>query len=416
MKTHQTERIGCNQNKNRPYYEAVVFLMLVTAWVVQVPDVERLSPYTSVYYVLSFSDFGFQTRILIGSIVTAFSNYVSNRVIYIIISVLSAAFIGIISLVVGHLMRIIAQNESESIWILPTLLLACPLSIQYLFNANNYGRYDLFSIEMAVLILFCIRSEKGKWALPFLCFFAMLLNFNFAVMYMPSMAAVMLYELAAKPKSKARLFIFLISCIVVVGSFVYFKIPAQNAAFADPGEVGQYLTRRTDVNLKGAEIQVFFDFFKFTNWISHFNKQSTWIIDLLKTYLPYVILMNLPMLVFFISFWVEAVRTINIRSKRLIYLLFALLPLFGLPMFLAADWDRWFPTLFISQLMVLFYLVATNDRTTLNVLRRLHGFLLHHELLTVISLIFLASGMYSRIHSVFESVILKYIDLIRSFN
>lgn len=410
MKGNAAQPHGNSLISRGPCYEAAVFLMLVMAWVIQAPGAGDLNEYTAVYYVLPFSDFGFKSRLVIGSVVSVFADYVSNLAIYILIGVLSAVFIVLISLVAGRLMRIAARNDTQGAWILPTLLLACPLSLQYLFHINNYGRYDLFSIEIAVLLLFCVRSEKGKWALPFLCFFAMLLNYNFAVMYMPAVAAVMLYELSSSPKSRPRLAIFLASCAIVVGSFVYFKALTPDAAFADPQQVKQYLAGRTDV--AGGEIPVFYDFcYSLAKIYSRGADRSySWFLGLLKVYLPYALLSALPALIFFVAFWAKVIRRAAGKSKRLIFLLFALLPLFGLPMFLAIDWDRWFPTLFISQLMVLLYLVAAGDRDTLGVLRRLHCFLLRHELLTAASLLFLASGMYARGYSVYLSVMLKHID------
>ena len=79
-------------------------------------------------------------------------------------------------------------------------------------------------------------------------------------------------------------------------------------------------------------------------------------------------------------------------------------------MFLAIDWDRWIPTLFISQMMIVFYLLAVVDAGTTDTLRRFRDFFSRHSLFTMLCVIYLSSSIFFDRYTIYKPVILKHID------
>jgi len=168
-----------------PCYEVFIFAVLFLEFICNIPDISRLNFWNSIYYVLSYDAFGFNSRLILGSIIHIFTDYISTKTVYIFINVSTVLFIVFITAVVGKVARTISKNTDIDAEIFIVLFCACPVSILYLFNVENFGRLDLYLIFISVLILLCVKNNKAKWSIPFLCFLAMAVNQNFAVMYMP---------------------------------------------------------------------------------------------------------------------------------------------------------------------------------------------------------------------------------------
>lgn len=152
-------------------------------YLVQVPGIENLNPFTAVYYVLSYADAGFKSRLVIGSTIRLFTRFVSAELVYGLMNGISVIFIATAAVLLARTARHIEKNSGVNADILVLLFIASPVFIQYLFNINNLGRLDVFSIWLAVITFFCISSNKAKWLVPVLCGLAVLMNYNFVVMY-----------------------------------------------------------------------------------------------------------------------------------------------------------------------------------------------------------------------------------------
>ncbi len=398
-----------------PHYEIAVFIMFFTAYLFTVPNLQNLNEYTAVYYVLTYADFGFKSRLVMGSIIGLFTNYITRKAIYIIISIFTIFFIGIVSFLVGDIVRRISKNIGNSAEIFIILFVACPVSIQYLFNINNFGRFDLFSILITTVILFCIKNEKTKWLVPFLCVFAVIFNYNFVFMYMPVIAIIMIYEYLVNHNSRTHFMIFAVSCLAVAGFFIYFKVFAPESGFSSQEKLKIFLAGKTDI--QGGEIPVFGDFcFPLAGiYMRDAGKSYSWFFDLLKVYGPFMFFSTVPAFAVLISFWIKALKDAQQKTKKFVFLLCLFAPIAGLPMFLAIDWDRWIPTLFISQFMLVLYILARNDERAVDALKSIVSYFNRHSLLFTVLIIYSASSIFSNNYSVYVSVMLQHIDNFLSF-
>ncbi len=396
--------------RREPHYEIAIFIMLILAFLFSAPDIQHLNQWTSIYYVLSYADFGFQSRLVIGSVIRLFTSYVSTRLIYTIITVFSVLFIVFVSLTLGRIARNISKNAGVSAEILIVIFIACPVAVQYLFNINNYGRFDLFSIVLTVCMLFCIKSRRAKWLVPALCALAVILNFNYVFMYLPVLAVAMICEYVTENKSKTRLLILILSCALSVALFIYFKSFAYSSDFKSIEEVKAYLGGITDV--QGGETQVFYDLCYPLAKFYHRGTQTTyeWFFDLLMKYGLYMLFSTGPVFTVFIAFWLKAAKNARRKLKRAVLMLCLLAPAASLPMFLAIDWDRWVPTLFLSQFMLVLYFIASNDIDAAAALASLKKYFNRHSLLFAVLVLYSASSVFSNSYSVYVSVLSKYID------
>jgi hypothetical protein len=148
------------QEKNKIYfrrnfrYETLLFMMFLLTYLFQAPGINNLNPFTAIYYVLSYADFGFKSRLVVGSFIRIFMDYVSAGFVFGLMHVLSIMFIGSAAVVLARTARRIEMNSGINADLLVLIFVASPVFIQYLFNINNFGRLDLFSVWLAVAI-FC---------------------------------------------------------------------------------------------------------------------------------------------------------------------------------------------------------------------------------------------------------------------
>ncbi len=397
------------------HYEMIIFIMFFMAFLVTVPDRQNLNEWTSIYYIFSYADFGFRSRLVIGSIIRLFTDYVSSGLIYKMATAFSILFIAISSVVLGKIIRNISKNTNTSPELFIVLFVACPVSIQYLFNINNFGRFDSFSILIAAAIILCIRNKKAKWLTPVLCMFAIVFNYNFVLMYMPVIAVVMLYEYMVNGYSKTHLLIFAVSCIAVAALFIYFKVLSPAPGFSSPDQMKVFLAGKTDI--QDAEFPAFSEFcFPLANIYMRDAKQAySWFFDLLKVYGPFILFSTAPVFAVFISFWIKAMKNAQQKLKKVAFFLCLSSPAASLPMFLAIDWDRWIPTLFISQFMLVLYFIAVNDKDAVNSLASLKNYFSRHSFFFAVMVIYSASSIFSNSYSVYVSVMINHIDKFLSF-
>lgn len=393
-----------------PYYEITVFAILFTTFLFTVPNMQMLGKSNLLYYVLPYSAFGFQSRLVVGSVVSFFADYITGKTIYAMMIIITVLFILAVSFVVGRIMRLAVGRNENSAEMLMILFVACPVSIQYLFTYNNLGRFDLFLILLTAIILYCIHREKAKWAVPALCLFAMIISFNFAFLYMPVIAIIMINEYMVAKRSRSGFLIFAVSCMAVAVSFAYFKIFPPAPAFGSLEELKAYLAGRTDV--RGEEFIVFYDVCRplADTYSRGADKAFVWFYDLLCSYGSFALLSVGPAFAFFSFFWFKALRNTPQKNKKLFYLLCLISPAGGLPMFLTIDWDRWIPTLFISQMMLVMYLFAVSDTGTVDTLHKAQGFFSRHSLFALLCIVYLSSSIFFNRYSIYSPVMLKHID------
>jgi len=410
MEAMQTQGKRIKSAQREPHYEFAVFAVLSAVFLLTFPNLYALGKSNALYYVLPYKDFGFQSRLVVGSIVRLFTDYMTEKSIFILMIVITLLFILAASVMLGRIIRLAVRRDDVGAEMLLVLFIACPVSVQYLFTSNNIGRLDLYLILITALIMYCVPHEKAKWAVPALCAFAMIFSFNFIFLYMPVIAVIMIREYMVVRRSKSGFILSVVSCVAVAALFILFKFFPPAAAFADVAELKTYLAGITDV--RGEEFLVYFDICRPMEDVYSRGADRTfsWFYELLSTYGLFSLVAAVPAVAFFVSFWLTALKNIMPKINRVFFLLCFLVPAGSLPMFLALDWDRWIPTLFISQMMLVFYLVAVGDAGTTDTLRRFRDFFSRHSLFALLCVIYLSSSILFDRYTIYKPVILKHID------
>lgn len=410
MAAMQTAGKQIKSTQREPNYGIAVFAMLSAVFLLTFPNLYTLGKSNALYYILPYKDFGFQSRLVVGSVVRLFTDYMTEQSIFILMVVITLLFILAVSFIVGRIIKLAVRRDDIGAEMLVVFFIACPVSVQYLFTSNNIGRLDLYLILITALILYCVPHRKAKWAVPALCSVAMLVSFNFIFLYMPVIAVIMIREYMVVRLSKSGFILFSVSCLVVVVLFFFFKIFPPAPAFASLAELKAYLAGITDV--RGEEFIVYYDICRPLGDVYTKGTETTfsWFWELLITYGLFSLVAAGPSVAFFVSFWLTALKNIKPKKNRLFFLLCFLAPVGSLPMFLAIDWDRWIPTLFISQMMLVFYLVAVGDAGTNDTLRRFRDFFSRHSLFALLCVIYLSSSIFFDRYTIYKPVMLKHID------
>lgn len=410
MVAMQTAGKRIESTQREPNYGIAVFAMLSASFLLTFPNLYTLGKSNALYYILPYKDFGFQSRLVVGSVVRLFTDYMTENSIFILMIVITLLFILAVSFMVGRIIKLAVRRDDIGAEMLAVLFIACPVSVQYLFTSNNIGRLDLYLILITALILYCVHHKKMKWAVPALCSIAMIVSFNFIFLYMPVIAVIMIREYMVVRRSKSGFIVFAASCLAVAVLFIFFKIFPPASAFANLAELKVYLAGITDV--RGEEFIVYYDICRPLGDAYSRGADTTfsWFYELLSTYGLFSLVAAGPAVAFFVSFWLTALKNTTPKKNRLFFLLCFLVPVGNLPMFLAIDWDRWIPTLFISQMMLVFYLLAVVDAGTTDTLRRFRDFFSRHSLFTMLCVIYLSSSIFFDRYTIYKPVILKHID------
>ena len=150
--------MGKNNWFHKIQYELVIFAFLVIQLLVTIPMPHQMNYWTVTSYFMSYEDFGFGSRMLIGSVFKLLFPFLSVKALYTAILVTLLCLMLFTAVVLGSAIRR-SGDAMKAVIILAAVYLASPASIAHLFGWRNYGRFDIYLIIIAVSCLYLVNTK-----------------------------------------------------------------------------------------------------------------------------------------------------------------------------------------------------------------------------------------------------------------
>lgn len=380
-----------NNLAGKKKYEIFIFAILMFEFVVLCPSITNVNPWTFSYYYFSYQDLGFNSRFFIGSVFKIFSNYISTSALYLCIIVIIICVNAFVSVFLGNILRRCSRENVYSLEMFLILFLASPVSLSFLFIANNFGRLDMYLIVFTIVMILLLRDRILKWFIPFLSIIAIATHQGYLLTYMPVIIILLIYNIYKGKLQKRHLFLCLTTCLAGIASFVYFQFFTPELSFKNASDVVAFLSGRTDYVISSEVI-----------YIEYFANVDTWFstaIELLKNFaLKYglcMFVLTAPLITIFLTLWIIAYKTAGDKFSKFIVFLCAVAPVASLPLFIGNDWDRWIPAVFLTQFLLVFSFFDAEFKCVTKSAAKIYTFFHNHLMLFIVVVLYLSSFIFS---------------------
>jgi len=345
-------------------YEAGIFLFLCIQLMALAPGFGRIDSLSATAFLLSYR-YGISSRGFVATIMDFLSNYsfVSKYFVWHFVFCSLIILSCLVSVCLGSVIKK-AKDETRSFVLFLTILsLSCFTSPSAYFSYFNFGRTEIFALILMLILLTIIDKPGFNWFIPFLALFTISTHLVLVFFYIPFIFIMLLYKLICSENKKQSTALFIVTFIFVVGSFLLYILFHENTfVFPDAHIFAEYLKSKTDL---GYSEGFLFD----ALYAKLQDHLSIWHNDVSLLYRGNVsILINIPLIVFFVIIWVNCFLHEKQWLKKIFFVLPVLLLLYHVPVFLMfTDYGRWMIMITMIQFMLIFYLVYTEDKTVLAV-------------------------------------------------
>ncbi len=339
---------------------------------------------------------GFAPRLFIGSVMSLFTDFKSVRFMTGFMHISHLLSYLIYSFVAGRLIRKAADDVRESVIYLIILFLVNPFS----FSAISYRAIsvDHFTLVFTLLMLMVLTKSYFRWSVPLLIFVALATYMQYAFLFMPIIAILLLYELGKSDYSKKNIGLSIISFATMAFFSGYFYLFSGLKNYGNRNELLEYAGKMSDLIFDDFAKNVIHDYF-LTSPFERFrffsaadpNLVQKLKLDVIAKDIPYFIY-ALPLFVFFVFVWKDAIKRAGKKFEKFIFALCMLAPLFRLPLLflMTPDIIRAWIAVVTGQFFLLFFFVFRKDPFVLESVRRARDFLKRHYLMSLLLLGFYA--------------------------
>lgn len=342
-------------------------------------------------YLIDYKTVGFVSRALIGSIISAFTQKVPNHLIVIIVKAATFVFLLLQSAVAAQATEKIIKLKKYGCLIIVILYLFNPHINYWIFDSSWFGIFDVFNYILFLLFYFCISAKNRalKIFCPLICLAAICVHYQFCVVLLPAAIAMMFYyvfesvpQCASLKDSKAfkiRSALLIFTLITSIALTVYFVLFARRFVKTDPETLYYYMRSRYD----GAYIyKRYYDFYLFGQLYGQTYAQSE-TLKVLRSIVTQSVKFN-PYLVRLLTLYLPFTglwTVLSVRAKpkaRKIPYIVILLTVLCLPvgLLLSTDWNRYISAFFMSQFLILLFLIRSEDNELFKFIEKIKKLLL----------------------------------------
>jgi len=371
-------------------FEIFIFLFLLLEFFMLTAK-NSMGTWEKTFYLLTY-EYGFVSRALVGSVFSIFTDFVTEKMLFIAAVASFLFLILMISILLGNLIRKSNPEIKHAVILFVTLFLASPFSVTYLLGFH-IGRFDTYWIIITLLALVFIKNRILKWSIPLLCGVAVAVHQGYMDTYMPALAIPLLYEIYQSSYSKKSVVIFSVSCLIMMALFSAFQFFPADIPFDNPIDFAGHLSAGADFKASAPQLYVeYFAPFR-EYWIEDITPlMKTFAIPLLSVYL----LISLPLFILFGFIWMNSFAASDNRFQKFIFFLCAAAPSAFIPAALfGLDWDRWWAAFINTQFIIIFYFMHSKETVVVESVKRAGDFFEKHFLLFLLLIIFFAFLAFS---------------------
>lgn len=321
------------------------------------------------YYPLYALDYsiGFCSRILVGSVISLFTdqvNLVALKIALIVIYFLVCAF-------VCYLINKVLKGQSNNIiFIFTAVFLISP----YFTSIMRYfGTMDIFWLLCMVLSFYLADKKYARWLIPIICVAGSAFHNAFILAYLPVIAVFVLYNFAKNPDKKSLAFV-IVTSVFALASAVYFVIFADSTVHITQEQLLDTVNQRLggvnfnktyiifslfNDNPQIEQLNGFGEYIKFMLW---YTAETSGITSNVGLYLY----MFLSTVIFAVPVYVLSVRMIKKAEKPLMKFIYALpfvyIPALAVCVLTSTDTDRFISTFLFSLLFTILMYAKNSDK------------------------------------------------------
>ena len=363
-------------------YEIGIFCFLCVQLFVVMPMPSDMDQLVSTSYLLSYR-YGVSSRSFIATIVDFLTNgaFISRFFVWNFILCVTIFLSFIISVYLGEVIQKAKDDIKVFLIFLSLLYLSCFTSPAAYYVPGNYGRVEIFAFLFMLLLIVIIDKPIIRWLIPLLALFVFATHLVLVFFYIPFVIIMLLYELITKTEKFKRTALLLAVTVMILSlSFLlYLLFHEKTFVFKDAHEFFEYLSAKSDLNFS----EGFLHMVMFAKLQAHLDGWKS--ITGFKFGGNLSILINIPLMLIFIFFWI---RCYFMESKKTMKYFF-LLPVIALPyQFLSFlmfyDFGRWMIMILNVQFMLVFYLAFKGNKTVISAAQTTIPFIKKNSFLIVL--------------------------------
>ena len=347
-------------------YEIAIFCFLIIQLFAIVPSMGGvIDTNISTAYLLSYR-YGVSSRGLIATVVDFFTRggFISNIFVWHFIFCNTVFLSFIISVYLGTIIKRSKDDIKIFFIFLSLLWLSCFTAPVTYFQYADFGSDEIYAFLILFLIMLLVKKSGIRWLIPLLAIIVMSIHLILVFFYIPFIIILLTYEILEKNNRNKESIILLITTIItiIIVFLSYLLFRRTTFVFKDVNTFYEYLKLKTDLNFT----EDFLLYLMFGNLEDHLRNYKDWVNFRFDG--KYSILINLPLVVLFIIFWIKSFRMETEKLMKLFFLIpIAALLYQAVAFFIFFDFGRWMTMVLDVQFMLVFYLCTRKNKTVLAV-------------------------------------------------
>ena len=357
-------------------YEVCIFCVLCSMLLAYAPNFGKMDPLVATSYVLSYR-YGISSRSLIATFIDIITHgqFISNIFVWHFIFCSTVFISFIISVYLGHIIQSANNKNRLFISCVSLVYLSCFTGPTAYFVPANFGRVEVYVLLFMLILLIVVGKQKLRWIIPVLALFTLATHIILVFFYIPFIGIILLYqiiEMKDTRKSTIGLFIATV-CVVMIGFIFYLIFRKSFFIFYSSSEFYLHIIEKTNLdvteNLLQATMYGDLDY-HLNGWKSKMSSLED------AGNLLLCVIINIPLLIAFIVFWINCFKkSINKASKFIFALTILVIPFQAIAFFIFFDYGRWMVMVITIQFLLLFFIIYQNNIIVNIVIREAYPFL-----------------------------------------
>jgi len=364
-------------------YEIAIFAFFCVQLFAYTPAPDDMDILVSTSYLLSYR-YGVSSRGLIATIVDFVLNggFISKYFIWHFIYSSTIFITFIISVLIGAIIQNAKDEIKIFILFFSLLYLTCFTSLSAYYTSGNFGRTEIFAFLLVLAIAFIINKPIISWFIPLFTLFILGTHLVQLFFYIPLIIILLLYNAKElSTKNKQIISILIITIIVIITVFLlYVSFSRKTFTYQNAAELFAHL--KTKTNLEFNEHLLHMTMFggledHLRGWKNLVN---------LKYIGNISILMNVPLIIMFIIFWIKCIKAETEKINKFIFSLPAVIFIYhSFVFFLFYDFGRWMIMIMNFQFILVFYFIHIKNKTIISVAQSLNPLIKKYAFFIIIA-------------------------------
>ena len=388
--------------------EAVIFLMTMITVLINIDKLSGIHHMFVTYYLPDFS-MGFNSRILVGSLVNLLNPHPTEEWLRNFAIVFLVAGMFLTAIVLGRVVKNTNDDNKLSVWVFILFFVSGPLTIS-LFS-RFFGMLDIHIYILTIIAVVFAGNKYLRWLVPVLCIAALLVNYVFTISYFIIVLLAMLYYADRNEKKAGDIAVFVITVVSVIGLTYYCAFEAHKHMFMTYEEavalieakIGHAFTEREREYLS----LYLFGVHSESEQLYGFDLEKTTTVQFIYYFVKFLLenrtdtagffslaLVTVPIILVFWTIWIMCIKNTEKKGTRFVYLC-AILSVLFIPLccLLSTDYSRWIGAVIMCQFGMCFLMFYVRDEAFDKTVGKLRAIFSGNKIiLIVIYLVYLSSA------------------------